>query len=180
VVSRAPHRTCERAWISHDSRLVVALADALGVGYNMFMTITGVHVQPCGHAAEVRRSARFPPQTGSVTGGYRRFTHLRLVTAHAHDVLLVPLRLTDRVCNCRVGRLRDYLQERRAVCDCDTGLTEAYRRHVRGRRVVLHEYIPPGGPIIAARCPERTTQPPLSACWDYRQIQIAEDFACWP
>ena len=28
-----------------------------------------------------------------MTGGYRRLTHLRLVTAHAHDVLLVPLRL---------------------------------------------------------------------------------------
>ena len=49
--------------------------------------------------------------------------------------------LTDCVCSCPVGRLRDYLQERRAVCDCDTGLTEAYRGHVRGRRVVLHEYI---------------------------------------
>jgi hypothetical protein len=60
---------------------------------------------------DVRRSARVSPRTDSVTGGYRRLTHLRLVTAHAHDVHLVPLWLTDCVCSCPVGRLRDYLQE---------------------------------------------------------------------
>jgi hypothetical protein len=36
----------------------------------------------------------------------------------------------------------------------------------------------PGGPIIAARCPERTTQPPLSACgwnrakWAENQVRL--------
>jgi hypothetical protein len=59
-----------------------------------------ITVQPCGHASNVRRSARVSPRTDSVTGGYRRLTHLRLVTAHAHDVLLVPLWLTDCVCSC--------------------------------------------------------------------------------
>ena len=39
----------------------------------------------------MRRSARASPRTDSVTGGYRRLTHLRLVTAHAHDVLLVRI-----------------------------------------------------------------------------------------
>jgi hypothetical protein len=73
---------------------------------------------------------------------------LFLLKHHAHDVLLVPLWLTGCVCSFPVGRLRDYLQERRAVCDCDTGLTEAYRGHVRGRRVVfyinvLHRSLPP-------------------------------------
>ena len=117
----------------------------------------GCGVQPCGHAAEVRRSARVSPRTDSVTGGYRHLTHPRLVTAHAHDVLLVPVWLTDCVCSCPVGRLREYLQERRAVCDCDTGLTEAYRGHVRGRRVVLHEYITCLGyiaPSLPHTCPE--------------------------
>ena len=117
----------------------------------------GCGVQPCGHAAEVRRSARVSPRTDSVTGGYRHLTHPRLVTAHAHDVLLVPVWLTDCVCSCPVGRLRDYLQERRAVCDCDTGLTEAYRGHVRGRRVVSHEYITCLGyiaPSLPHTCPE--------------------------
>ena len=38
-----------------------------------------------------------------------------------------------------IGRRRDYLRERRAACACGTRLTEAYRGHVRGRRVVLHE-----------------------------------------
>ena len=64
----------------------------------------GCGVQPCGHVAEVRRSARVSLRTDSVTCGYRRLTHLRLVTAHAHDVLLVPLWLTVCVCSCRVGR----------------------------------------------------------------------------
>ena len=117
----------------------------------------GCGVQPCGHAAEVRRSARVSPRTDSVTGGYRHLTHPRLVTAHAHDVLLVPVWLTDCVCSCPVGRLRDYLQERRAVCDCDTGLTETYRGHVRGRRVVSHKYITCLGyiaPSLPHTCPE--------------------------
>ena len=50
----------------------------------------------------MRRSARVSLRTDSATGGYRRLTHLRLVAAHAHDVLLVPLWLTVRVCSCRV------------------------------------------------------------------------------
>jgi hypothetical protein len=84
---------------------------------------------------------------------------LFLLKHHAHDVLLVPLWLTGCVCSFPVGRLRDYLQERRAVCDCDTGLTDAYRGHVRGRRVVLHEcitclgYIAPSLPHICPKTP---------------------------
>ena len=70
---------------------------------------SGCGVLPCGHAADVRRSARVSPRSDSVTGGYRRLTHLRLVAAHAHDVLLVPVWLTDCVCSCPIGRLRDYL-----------------------------------------------------------------------
>ena len=118
----------------------------------------GCGVQPCGHVAEVRRSARVSLRTDSVTGGYRRLTHLRLVAAHTHDVLLlVPLWLTVCVCSCRVGRRRDHLQERRAVCDCDTGLTETYRGHVRGRWVVSHKYITCLGyiaPSLPHTCPE--------------------------
>ena len=75
----------------------------------------------------------------SVTGGHRRLTHPLRVTACAHDVLVVPLWLTDCVCSCPIGRRRGYLRERRAACACGTRLTEAYRGHVRGRQVVLHE-----------------------------------------
>ena len=77
---------------------------------------SGCGVQPCGHAADVRRSARFSPRTDSVTGGYRRLTHLLRVTAHAHDVPVVPLWPTDYVCSCPIGRRRDYLRERREAC----------------------------------------------------------------
>ena len=124
---------------------------------------SGCGVLPCGHAADVRRSARFPPRTDSVTGGYRRLTHLLRVTAHAHDVPVVPLWLTDCVCRCPIGRRRDYLRERRAACACGTRLTEAYRGHVRGRRVVLHEYITCLGyiaPSLPHTCPETPETPP--------------------
>ena len=76
----------------------------------------------------------------SVTGSHRCLTHPLRVTACAHDVLVVPLWLTDCVCSCPIGRRRDYLRERHAACACYTRLTRAYRGHVSGRRVVLHEW----------------------------------------